>query len=409
MIRPIAISLSPNSEAEDILAAFKMFFSPWSYKTGKHLFTLSEWFKDYFGVKYAIPFNSGRAALYTILKYLNLQNDDEVVLQAFTCVAVPNAVIWAGAKPVYVDITDTMTIDPTDLEKKITNKTKAIVIQYTFGIPGEIDEIVRIAKKHRLFIVEDVAHTIGTVYKGKKLGSIGDAAFFSFGRDKAFSSVFGGIAITNNKAVGEFIISSEKNLSHPSSSWIMQQLFHPIAFSIILPTYNFFSLGKLLLVFFQKIHFLSFPVSQAEKKSKKESLYIKKLPNALAYLILLQLKKIDKYNNKRKEIVQYFTESLANTSYKIPYKRITPLLRFPIFTKKQDHLIEQFKKHHIYLGDWYKRVIDPKGVSFKNIFYSPSLCPKSETIAKEVINLPAYPTMSLADAQQIVSLLKQYA
>ena len=116
---------------------------------------------------------------------------DEVLVQAFTCVAVPNSVLWAQATPVYADIDATLNIDPIDVEKKITNRTKAIIVQHTFGIPADMDALVALAKKHNILLIEDCAHSLGATYKGKKVGTFGDAAFFSFGRDKVVSSVFG--------------------------------------------------------------------------------------------------------------------------------------------------------------------------------------------------------------------------
>src|SRR5258708_38627216 len=117
MKRPIALSLSPNTQTDDILRAVKMLFCPWKYVTGSAISSLEQWFRQYFDVSYAVSFASGRGALYAILKGLGIEEGDEVILQAFTCVAVPNAVLWAGAKPVYIDVTDSLTLDTNKLEQ----------------------------------------------------------------------------------------------------------------------------------------------------------------------------------------------------------------------------------------------------------------------------------------------------
>lgn len=402
MIRPLAISLAPNLEGKDAVLALRLLFSPWAFFNGKHIKLLEQWFRQCFSVSHAITFNSGRGALVTILKSLGIGNGDEVVLQAFTCVAVPNAIITTGAKPVYVDINNSLTIDTKDLEEKITKKTKAIIVQYTFGIPANLRDVKKIAKKYKLFLIEDCAHAI-------TLGTVGDAAFFSFGRDKAISSVFGGIAITNNEVLGKKLREFQRKLEYPSFFWIMQQLFHPILFFfLVLPLYNFFSLGKIFLVIFQKLHFLSLPVSSAEKQGKNESVLVKKLPNALACLALFQLKRIKEFNQKREAIPKMYIEELRQSFFTMPCKKTIPFLRFPVLVDKRDQLLNFLRRHGVYLGKWYSEVIDPKGVDFKSIFYQRGSCPKAEFFAKKIVNLPTYPTMTKLDVQKVIQLLKEY-
>ncbi|HSX40366.1 MAG TPA: aminotransferase class I/II-fold pyridoxal phosphate-dependent enzyme, partial [Candidatus Saccharimonadales bacterium] len=229
MGRPIAISLSPNTQTSDILLALKTLLAPWNYYKGNYATALEQWFVKNFKVASAVSFNSGRSSLFAILKALDIQKGDEILMQTFTCVAVPNAIIWAGAKPVYVDIDKTLTMDAKDLERKITAKTKAILVQHTFGIPSNMDEIRTLARKNKLIVIEDCAHTIGAVYNGKKLGTLSDVAFFSLGRDKAFSSVFGGMAITNNRTLGNKLKSIQKKKNNPNVFWVFQQLLHPVA------------------------------------------------------------------------------------------------------------------------------------------------------------------------------------
>lgn len=408
MKRPIALALSPNTEDEDVFLAFKLFFSPWEYFNNKGIELLEDWFRKYFKVSFAISFNSGRAALYAILNILKIKKEDEIIIQAFTCVALPNAIITMGAKPIYVDIKDDLTINLDDLKKKITKKTKAVIVQHTFGIPVDITEIVKIAKPKKITIIEDCAHIIGGIYKSKKIGTFGEAAFFSFGRDKAFSSVFGGMVITNDQRLGNKLSLFQKELNNPSFFWVLQQLFHPIAFYFILSLYNSFSLGKIILVCLQRLHFLSLPISQAEKEGKKQSFMVNKFPNALAYLILLQLKKIEKYNQKRKEIAKLYLNELKGLSLIVPYKKVIHFLRFPIFIEDREEVIDFFKKQKIYLGRWYCEIIDPKGVLLENFFYKKNSCLRAENVAKKIINLPCYPTMRFLEAKKIINLLKKY-
>ncbi|MDE2591205.1 MAG: aminotransferase class I/II-fold pyridoxal phosphate-dependent enzyme, partial [Patescibacteria group bacterium] len=235
MNRPIAIGLSPNTEPDDVRLALKMLCMPWMYTRGKASDVLERWFQRFFNVSSAIGFSNGRSALYATLSALGVEKGDEVILQAFTCVVVPDAILALGAKPVYADITKNLTIDAKDIEKKITKRTKVILVQHTFGIPTDMEAVCSLAKAHNLYVVEDVAHTLGEEFKKKKLGTFGNASIFSFGRDKAFSSVFGGMAITDDAALGKKIRLYQRQRPYPSGYWVAQQLFHPVAFSFILP------------------------------------------------------------------------------------------------------------------------------------------------------------------------------
>lgn len=407
MRRPIAIGLSPNLEFSDILRSFSHIISPFTYQKGDKIGLLEQWFRTFFGVPYAVSFNSGRGALYALLKTVGIGSLDEVLVQAFTCAAVPNAVIWLGAIPIYVDVNNSFTMNPKDLERKISKKTKVIVVQHTFGIPASLDLILKIAKVHNLWVIEDCAHVLGEEFKGKKLGTFGDAALFSFGRDKAFSSVFGGMAITKNRELGKKLRTFQKTLELPSFFWIFQQLFHPLASFVILPLYNFL-IGKIFLFLLQKIRLISFPVTSKEKQARLEDQLIKKLPNALASLALFQLKRLRVFNSKRKVLSRLYIKELGE-KFDIPYKKEISFLRFPILVEDRDAVMVHLRKHSVYVGKWYSEIIDPKGIDLKKMFYQRGSCPNAELLVKKILNLPCYPTLEKREAQRVIALLKNYA
>ena len=161
----ISPSLSPNTGRTDVLKALAVLLMPWTWKKGGALLWVRQWFVDYLGVGEVAFFNSGRSALLAILESFGIGAGDEVIVQAFTCVAVPNSVIWAGAKPVYVDIDESYNTDPIDAEKKITKKTKALIVQNSFGIPAQIEKLLLLAKKYKFLVIEDCAHALGATYK----------------------------------------------------------------------------------------------------------------------------------------------------------------------------------------------------------------------------------------------------
>jgi dTDP-4-amino-4,6-dideoxygalactose transaminase len=405
---PIAISLSPNTESTDVWEAMKILFQPCKWKKGKSIENAESWFKEYFKVSDAVSFNSGRSALMAILQTFNIGQGDEVLIQAFTCVAVPDPIIWVGAKPIYVDIDESLNIDSKLLEKHINSKTRAIIVQHTFGIPAKIEMIKKIAQKYNLILIEDCAHSLGATLDGKKVGIFGDAAFFSFGRDKVISSVFGGMAIISSKLKTQSskLREFQKSLSYPGYFWIFQQLLHPIAFAIILPIYNFY-MGKLLLLVLQKLHLLSFPVYTIEKTGGKPPTFPAKYPNALAQLLLVQLKKLEKYNQQRRNLANYYFERLKSIpDIKLPVRVYGAIyLRFNILTKKSEEILKTAKGKRILLGNWYKQVVDPKGVDYEKIGYEKGICPKAEEIANLSVNLPTYPKLTVENLNLIADML----
>ena len=411
MFHPITISLSPNTEKDDIFLALKLILSPWRWKKGKYIEKLEKEFAKYLGVKYAVSFNSGRTAELAILKSLRIGRGDQVLLQAFTCVVVPNSLLWIEAKPIYVDIDkDTFNINPNDLEKKITSSSKAIIVQHTFGQSVEMEKILKIAKKNNLIVIEDCAHALGTRYKGQLTGTFGKTSFFSFGRDKVISSVFGGMAVTNDDFVGERLKDFQKNLRYPSYFWIFQQLLHPLIFNLlVLPFYNFAGIGKIILFLFQKAGLLSFPVEEKEKLAQKPRSHPKKIPNALAVLACSQFRKLEGFNKRRVKTADYYQQSLKELLVQLPKTKDGSIIfRYTIKTKEAHKLYQFAKKRGMILGNWYSNVIDPKGVDFDKIGYEIGSCPIAEQVAKEVVNLPTHPRMRKKEALKVIKLIKEY-
>jgi dTDP-4-amino-4,6-dideoxygalactose transaminase len=300
-------------------------------------------------------------------------------------VAVPNSVRWAGATPVYADIEETYNLDPADVEKKITKKTRAIIVQHTFGTQAKIEELMSIAAKHNIVVIEDCAHSLGTT------GRLGDAAFYSFGRDKVVSSVFGGCATIRDDHPEQIaaLKAYHKKLPIPFVGWTLQQLIHPVAFSLILPFYRI-GIGKVFLVALQRLRILSFPVYSEEKEGRQPDDFPAKYPNALALLLLKQLKKLERFTNQRREISRIYGSDGA-------------FLRFPKMVDNPEIAIAKAKKQGILLGNWYHNVIDPVGVEFKNVGYKKGSCPRAEEAAKHIINLPT--RISARQARRVLAAL----
>lgn len=407
-LSPISISLSPNVQKEDVFLSWKLVFCPYTWKKGKKIKELESWFKKYFGVEYAFSFNSGRSAMMAILYSMGIKSSDEILIQSYTCNAVPNPIMWSGARPVYVDIcgTDNLNIDPDDLEKKITINSRAIVVQHTFGFPADMEKIADIAKRHSLKIIEDCAHSLGAEYEGKKIGTFGSASFFSFGRDKIVSSVFGGMAVTNDQSLAEKIEEFQKECKYPSTIWILKQVLHPIIFSFSLPVYYMFGFGKLLIWFFQKIGLLSKAVIKDEKSGVKPHYFPKKMPNALAVMAIKQLEKLDKFNKHRMEISELYQNKLETDLFKKKMGRPS-YLKYPIIIEKPKEIIRRAKKRHIILDDgWAGGPVVPLGTDLEKMDYNMGSCPKAEELSKNILNLPTHINISIEDAKEIIKCIQ---
>jgi len=413
--KPIFISLSPNVEKDDIYLALRLIFRPWKWKKGKAIRLLEEKFKEYLGVKYAFSFNSGRSAWLAILRALNLERGDEILIQAFTCNAVTNPILALGLKPVYVDIEkETLNLDPKDLEKKITHKSKVVLIQHTFGLPAKIEEILQICQRHNLILIEDCAHSLGATYKGQKIGTFSKAAFFSFGRDKIISSVYGGMATTDDPVLAENLKNYQEKLKYPGYFWVFQQLLHPILVEyLIKPLYRFDKPGKYLLILFQKIGILSKGVTKKEKKGELPRYIPQKMPNALAILVLNQMRKLKRFNEHRKEIAEIYKHELRNTGFisqKNQEGRI--FMRYPLILERRDtdKILKEFRKKKVFLDDgWRKTPIVPPDTNQKKMQYQSSSCKIAEFVAKYIVNLPTHINVSKREAQTISNLLKDFA
>jgi perosamine synthetase len=425
VIRPISISLSPNTEPDDTRLALKLRFSPWKWKTGEDIKKFEEEFKNYLGIKNAVSFNSGRSSLMAILNSLGLEKGSEILLQAFTCNAVPNPVIWSGFKPIYVDIDEnTFNIDAKDLEKKITLRQaqgklpKAVIVQHVFGQPADIGVISEICQRYNLILIEDCAHSLGATYwkpasaessgEARKVGTFGKVSFFSFSRDKVISCVYGGMVATNDDELAKKIREYQEKIGYPSDVWTWQQLEHPINMNLImLPTYRIF--GKYLLVLWQWLHILSKAVHWKEKKGIIPSYFPKRLPNALAILALKQLKKVERFNAHRKEIAEFYSQELKDTSYQLPVISDGNIfLRYAIKHPRAHEIIRKAWANNFLIGDWYTSPIAPPDTQVEKVGYVPGSCPVAEKVAKITLNLPTHINISKEDARKIIDFLKAF-
>jgi perosamine synthetase len=176
--------------------------STWISSKGKFIPLFEQRFAEYLGVRHAASVCNGTVALHAALLALGAGPGDEVIVPTLTYIASVNAIAYTGASPVFVDsLADTWQMDPDDVQKKITPKTKAIMAVHLYGHPCQMDMLGELSKKHRIYLIEDCAEALGSEFKGKKVGAFGDIATFSFFGNKTVTTGEGGMVVTNDETL----------------------------------------------------------------------------------------------------------------------------------------------------------------------------------------------------------------
>lgn len=411
MERAIATSLSPNTRPEDIRQAHRVLWHPSTWNDLASLPEITATLSSVFRGAMVSLTSSGRQAIFDTLHAAGIGAGDEVIVQAFTCIAVPEPVIWVKATPVYADIAEgTYNMDPEDVRAKITKKTKAIIVQHTFGIPADIEALRRIADEHNLLLIEDCAHALGGSYKGKPLGTFGDVAILSFGRDKTISSVYGGAVVSRNQSFIHAIQQRAKSRSLPPATWVAQQLLHPLIFSLVVPTYFTGGIGKALLIASQQLGLLSKAVEQKERQGIIPQHISYRFSPALGHLLRLQVRQIAEFTRRRQHIADTYMQELGgviNTPL-VPANGKPAWLRFPLQVADPVKLHCEAKREEILLGDWYNAPLVPSACSLKVFKYNPGSCPNAEAAASHVVNLPTYPLLRDVQVKRVIDFVKTH-
>lgn len=181
--------------------------STWISSKGKFVSEFESSFAEYVGVKNATTVSNGTVAIHLALLALGIGEGDEVIVPTLTYISSVNTIVYTRATPVFVDsLQDSWQIDPQDVIKKITPRTKAIMAVHLYGHPCDMDALVEICKKNNLFLIEDCAEAIGTLYKGKHVGTFGDVSTFSFFGNKTITTGEGGMVITNDETLHDRVV-----------------------------------------------------------------------------------------------------------------------------------------------------------------------------------------------------------
>ncbi len=405
----ISTDFAPNESWYDAWISLKLLLQSWRWRNGPELNEIKKrilYLLRISNFEFRIyTFLTGRSALFHLLKALDLPKNSEVLIQAFTCEAVVLPILANDAKPVYVDIeTKSYSMDPIDLQKKITINSKVLILQHTFGLtPDRKREIVSLVKKHKLVLIEDIAH--GTTISNFKFQISNSFLLMSFGRSKAVSSVFGGAIVTSDRRINAKLHNYLQKILVPSFGFMIRLLFYKPLAVFIKTTYDFL-IGKYIHYIVTKLQILTPEISQKEKNGQYDVILDKAYPNGLAILLDHQLKKYEQVQNNRALICDFYQNSLQK-QWKLEIGNWKlPLIRFPLLMNNRDQFIKSAAKQNIYLGTWYDQVVAPKSVNLSKMKYKQGSCPVAEDACNKIINLPTL--ISQNDAQKIVTMLSDY-
>lgn len=331
---------------------------------------------NYVGVKYGVSFNSGTSALHAALLAYEIKQGDEVIVPSFTFIATANAPLFVGAKPVFADIEDsTFGLDPNDVERKITRRTKAIMPIHYGGLPCRIKELRKIAQEYNLLLIEDAAESLGASVDGRKVGSFGNAAMFSFCGNKVITTGEGGIIVTNSSEIYERLKLIRSHGRLESEPYFMST-----------KTLDYIMLG-----------------------------YNWRISSITAALGLAQMKKLDRIIKMRRKNAEYITSKLSKINeVKVPqppegYFHVYQM--YTIRVKGGREVRDALKDHLAKKGIMSKVYFEPVHLThfYREKFgFKGGELPVTERLSSEVLTLPLYPTMTIEEMDYIIESIKEF-
>ena len=349
----------------------------------------------------------GRVALYTALKAIGVKEKDEVILPAFTCVVVPNAIIYLGAKPVYVDIDkESLNTTLSNIQAATTVKTKCILIQNTFGLSSEVDEIVAFAKSKGIVTIEDCTHGFGGTYRNRPNGVRSDFAFFSTQWNKPFSTGVGGFLLVNNLDYLKSVNEVNKLLIKPG--------FKKSIILKILISFKKAFLGDRTYWFFLKLYrFLSkmglvvgsSSGSEISSTVMDDNYFMgaTKVQFSEGLRALNHLDELMLLRKKNAAIYSSFLQSNGKIYVKEIFNENHSFLKYPILIKDRVSFLAKAEKASVRLGDWFLSPIHPVESEFEKWFLDPENFPNATYVSKHVLNLPT----EIENPEKVLAFLTQ--
>lgn len=389
MIPAMNVMRQYESIKEELDAAVLEVLHSGQYILGKHVEDFENTFAGYCGTKYGIGVGNGSDALVLALKACGVQPGDEVITSAMSFIATAEAITSVGAVPVFADCTkDTYLLDPAEAEKKITDRTKAIIPVHLYGQCVDMDAVNRIAEKHGLRVIEDAAQAAGAVYKGKKAGSFGDAGCISFFPTKNLGCAGdGGMIVTNNESIYRQCKALRVHGSGLDGLYIYglqnneEFLEKSIDFNGNLPKYYNFVNG-----------------------------YNSRLDAVQAALLNVKLSYLDEWNKRRREIASQYEAGIINplvvkpkiSEYNMPIYYV-----YTLATENRDGLRNYLEINGIKSGVYFPVPFHLQKV-FEYLGYQKGDMPNAEFISEHTLVLPMFPELTQDEINKVISVVNSW-
>lgn len=377
---------------EEVNASVLECFKNALYIMGENVKQFEKEIAEKIGVKHAITVGNGTDALIIALKSLGIKEGDEVITTDYTFFATAEAIRFVGATPVFCDVElDTYNIDPSQIEEKITDKTKAIICVHLFGNACKMDQINDIAKRHNLYVIEDAAQAINSQYKGKNVGNLGDVACFSFFPTKNLGCFGDGGMITTNDDDLATIIRALK--VHGSGENGMK------AYAILNDE----------------------EVEVVEQNSGDNTVYNplkyynylighnSRLDEIQAAILRIKLKHLDEYTENRRSISHKYIDALKNTSLVMPTETEGGKHVFHLFilqSENREEIESKLKEKGIATGTYYKVPMHLQK-AFNDLGYKKGDFPNAEYLSERTFAIPLFPEMNDEEREYIINSIKE--
>lgn len=363
------------------------------YIMGENVNAFEKEFSEYLGVKHCISVANGTDALIIALKVLGIGEGDEVITTPFTFFATAEAISAVGATPVFCDVRlETFNMDPDKIEKKITKNTKAIIPVHIFGQPCDMDEINDIAKRHNLYVIEDACQAVGSQYKGKMIGTLGDIACFSFFPTKNLGCAGdGGMIVTNDDNIA-IICKALRAHGSGENGKKAYNILNNINEEVEEDT-------KQDNTIYNPLKYYNYLIGHNSR-----------LDEIQAAILRVKLPYLDEWNDKRRQIAKYYNEELKDTKLVTPYEdeNVKHIYHMYILqSERREELVSYLKEKGIATGIYYPIPLHLQE-AYTYLGYKEGDMPNAEYLSKRTFAIPMFPELTEEEMKYIVQALKEF-
>jgi perosamine synthetase len=388
----------------DAAAALRRLAQPSTLVDGPALAEYEHAFAACVGVRHGVSFAHGRVGLYGILRALDVGPGDAVLVPVPTHVVVANAVAYTGATPVFVDcLADSWNMDLGIAAARVTDRTRALILQHTFGSPADIDGALELARRHGMEVVEDCVHALGARHRGRPVGGFGRAAFFSTEETKTISSTMGGMAVTDDDALAVRLRAFQARCAWPSR-WLVSRYLLKLAVYHVLTQPHLHRYTRPLYEALGGRNPLPAATSAEERGGRRPPDYEQRLSNAQAALALRQLRRLGGNVSHRRAVAALYESRLGPLGGTPPAAGEgdePALVRYPLRVDDREAAVRAIAPVAV-PGLWFTSVLE-EAETPERTGYAAGSCPVAEDGARHLVNLPTHPRVRSADAEAIAA------